>query len=94
MSSEYWTILSESASDEVVSSLKRLYNYFDGSKIADFFASLYDSQRGGFYYTAGARDTDGYLPDLESTRQILGSLVQNGAIEDMNTAFPDGVSGC
>ena len=91
MSSEYWTILSESESDEVVSSLKRLYSYFDGSKIADFFASLYDSQRGGFYYTAGARDTDGYLPDLESTRQILGSLVQNGAIEHINSAFPDGI---
>ena len=88
MSSEYWEKLSETESKEVVESFKTLYNYFDGAKIADFFASLYDSLRGGFYYTAGARDTDGYLPDLESTRQILASLKHNGAIADMNTAFP------
>ena len=88
MRSELWQKLSESAGDEVAASLKVLYDYFDGSKIADFFASLYDSEIGGFYYTVGARDTDGYLPDLESTRQILGSIKLNGAISDMNSAFP------
>ena len=88
MSTEHWRKLSESESDAVVNSFKVLYNYFDGSKIADFFASLYDFEIGGFYYTVGARDSDGYLPDLESTRQILGSLRLNGAIDDMNAAFP------
>ena len=85
---KYWIKLSSSASADVVASLKTLYYYFDGSKISDFFANLWDGEAGGFYYTMGARDNMGYMPDLESTRQVLGALKSHGAIADMNTAFP------
>ena len=85
---KYWLMLSAVATEDEIASLRVLYHYFDGSKIADFFANLWDGEIGGFYYTIGARDNIGYLPDLESTRQILGSIKSNGAVEDMNTAFP------
>ena len=85
---KYWLMLEAVATDDEIEALRQLYYYFDGSKIADFFANLWDGEVGGFYYTIGARDNLGYLPDLESTRQILGSIKSNGAIDDMNAAFP------
>ncbi len=85
---KYWLAISAVADSDVLSSLKALHNYFDGDKMADFFANLWDGSTGGFYYTIGARDNVGFLPDLESTKQILESLVENGAIEDLNVTFP------
>ncbi len=40
---------------------------------------------GGFYYSNSARDTLGYLPDVESTLQALGMLSQLG----MNNSYVD-----
>ncbi|MBQ7387204.1 MAG: hypothetical protein IJW03_03460 [Clostridia bacterium] len=85
---KYWLALEATASPEVVSSFRALYNYFDGAKISDFFANLWDGEVGGFYYTMGARDNFGFLPDLESTKQVLGSIESNGAIADVNKALP------
>jgi len=36
-----------------------------------WLANLYDAESGGFYYSNYAKDNEGYLPDLESTRQAL-----------------------
>ncbi len=85
---KYWLALDAVADDDVVSAFKSIYNYMDGGKIADFFANLWDGEVGGFYYTAGARDNVGFLPDLESTYQVIKSLQTNGAISDVNAAFP------
>ena len=44
--------------------------YTDG--IYKWLAGLWDGEIGGFYYSNSARDTDGYLPDIESTAQAIG----------------------
>ncbi len=51
----------------------RLYT----DEIYHWLASLYDPKTGGFYYSNSARDSFGYLPDVESTGQtssILSSI--------------------
>ncbi len=48
--------------------------YYDPEKQIRWWAGLYDPDLGGFYYANSARDTKGYLPDMESTYQILWRL--------------------
>ena len=44
---------------------------YDPEKLIRWWAGLYDPDRGGFYYANSARDHEGFLPDMESTYQIL-----------------------
>ena len=74
-----WTDLEKVASPEVVESLKKLNAFYDGRKIAVWMANLYDSEIGGFYYSNSARDHEGFMPDLESTVQLLSWMEANGA---------------
>lgn len=85
---KYWLAIEKVADSEVVKALRTLNAYFDGEKIVDFYANLWDGERGGFYYTVSARDNVGFLPDLESTKQIIGGLEDNGACKDANELFP------
>ena len=82
-----WQQLEQIAPPEVVDALKNLNAFYDGAKIADWMANLYDPEVGGFYYSNSARDTEGFLPDLESTVQLLRWVEANGAfvrpIKDM-----------
>ena len=48
--------------------------FYDPEKQIRWWAGLYDPDLGGFYYADSARDTAGYLPDMESTYQILWRL--------------------
>ena len=48
--------------------------FFDPEALIRWWASLYDPDLGGFYYADSARDHDGFLPDMESTYQILWRL--------------------
>ncbi|MBR5044938.1 MAG: hypothetical protein IKX66_06265 [Clostridia bacterium] len=48
--------------------------FYDPEKLIRWWAGLYDPELGGFYYANSARDTEGYLPDMESTYQILWRL--------------------
>ncbi len=45
-----------------------------------WLAGLFDPNTGGFYYSNSARDNDGFLPDIESTNQVLSILTRSGAI--------------
>lgn len=62
-----------------IASLKRLYEDFD-ERIYIWLAGLYDGECGAFYYSASARDTHLYLPDIESTFQALKFLNTSGMI--------------
>lgn len=54
----------------VVHELSKLFGiYTEGLYI--WLAGLWDSSTGGFYYSNSAKDTHGFLPDLESTIQAL-----------------------
>ena len=55
---------------EIVSAIKYLYKRFD-RRMLKWAADLYDYEIGGFYYSNSARDTDGYLPDIESTWDFI-----------------------
>ena len=46
-----------------------------------WLANLWDPDIGGFYYSASARDTEGFLPDIESTAQALNILESSGMLE-------------
>ena len=62
---------------EIVEALKDLYSIFSPG-VVDWFANLYDPQIGGFYFSNSARDNEGFLPDVESTRFALGSFRRLG----------------
>ena len=89
--SNKWEQLERIASPEVVAALKKLNAYFDGRKIAEWAANLYDPEVGGFYYSNSARDNEGYAPDLESTCQILHLLTGNGGYKSSDDALPDDI---
>lgn len=82
---EKWAELEKIAPVDVVAALKKLAAAFDGTKMIEWMAGLWDVERGGFYYSNSARDTEGYLPDIESTHQLINVLVGNGAINGRNT---------
>ena len=48
--------------------------FYDPEKLIRWWASLYDPDQGGFYYANSARDHEGFLPDMESTFQIVQRL--------------------
>jgi len=76
----------ESEAQAIFNSIKSLYSLYS-SNLASWMCDLYDPETGGFYYSNSARNTDGFLPDLESTIQMHGLIRNSGisggmAIED------------
>ena len=97
---EKWAELEKVAPAGVVASLKKLAGAFDGTKLAIWLAGLWDKEVGGFYYSNSARDTEGYLPDIESTNQLIRVITGNGALscadlsEDMKARILTFVRSC
>ncbi len=48
---------------------------------------------GGFYYSNGARDNEGYLPDIESTNQALEFLEKTGMLDKFGGQYQSIISG-
>ncbi len=71
-----WATRFDSITDpEVKAAVKDFYEeFYDPEKIIRWWAGLYDPDLGGFYYANSARDNDGFLPDMESTLQIVQRL--------------------
>lgn len=72
--------------EEVYNELKRA-DMLCGKNVLTWLASLYDPKSGGFYYSLSARDTEGFLPDLESTYQAiyllqLGGMYKTGVVPE------------
>ncbi|MBQ7387197.1 MAG: hypothetical protein IJW03_03425 [Clostridia bacterium] len=80
----YWLALSAMATEDEVSALRSLYSYYEGEKIVDWMANLYDPDRGAFYYSISARDNAGFLPDVESTRQVTQLIASSGGMKHRN----------
>ena len=66
--------------EAVVEAMKELYDVF-GVSIVDWLASLYDPESGAWYYSKSAQETEGYLPNAESTLGGVTMLVTYGATE-------------
>ena len=63
------------ADPDVKAAVRDFYGtFYDPEKMIRWWAGLYDPDLGGFYYANSARDTEGYLPDMESTFQIVQRL--------------------
>ena len=72
-----WAKVEEKLGHEVTVALQTAYAAFD-ERIYIWMADLYDPAVGGFYYSNSARNNYGYLPDLESTAQVLNFLDDSG----------------
>ena len=66
---------------EAVEALRNLYSIYD-ENLYIWMANLYCPDVGGFYYSNSGRNTEGFLPDIESTKQVLGFLNTSGMLED------------
>jgi len=78
---EAFSVIEEEIGKDSALALRSLYDKFD-EKIYIWFASLYDKGTGAFYYSESARDTKPYLPDVESTIQILKFLERSGMLPE------------
>ena len=82
-----WQRLSELAAPDVVAALRSAYDYYDGRKLIEWVANLYDVEVGGFYYSNSGRNTEGYLPDIESTNQALSFLESSGMLSSLGGRY-------
>ena len=71
----------EAQADECVVAVKQFFAMAD-ENVYLWLANLYDPDIGGFYYSNSARDTAGFLPDVESTFQGLNIVRGNGMFDD------------
>ena len=70
--------------------IAELYAVYD-RRMIKWLAELYDPEIGGFYYSSPARDTDGFLPDIESTYGVLAAFHSMGMIKRYGENFADAV---
>lgn len=64
-----------------IEKIRDLLSIYD-ERIYLWLAGLYDKNIGGFYFSNSARDTDGFLPDIESTAQAIRMLKSSGLFDE------------
>ena len=85
--------LEKSLGKEAVNELRTLMNGYSEENYI-WMAKLWDKEIGGFYYSNSARDNEGFLPDIESTMQILRCVDAIGLLSSLggpNKALPDDI---
>lgn len=87
-----WNLILTQADEETVEALKDMYTLFS-PEMLEWLADLYDPETGGFYYSNSGRNSEGFLPDIESTSQVIDILRLSGALDsyggDPARALPD-----
>ena len=76
--------------EAIAERIEELYSVFDARMLV-WFAELYDKDIGGFYFTTPARDTEGFLPDIESTYDVLTSLESMGMLHNYGDSFVNAI---
>lgn len=66
--------------------LRELYDLYD-ERLLIWYANLWDPETGGFYYSNSARDTELFLPDVESTMQVLYLFDRTGLAKDKGDRY-------
>jgi len=74
---EEWALVEEQIGSAAAQALKDHYALYT-DRFYLWMVDLYDPGIGGYYYSSSARDTLGYLPDIESTAQALQFLDTSG----------------
>ena len=91
-------------SDEAIAQLKRIYAMFDDGTVS-WMANLWEPYHcvcgectgelacygGGFYYANSARDYIGFMPDVESTSQLLGLVKSTGMLSAYDNDYMKGL---
>ena len=85
------TAIGKEYGSKIIDSLKNLYKIYDSDAVS-WLANLYDADIGGFYFSNSARNTIGFLPDIESTYGVLCLVEETGMAEmfdnDYTKALP------
>jgi len=76
----------EELGDGAADALIDLFSLSDDS-LYIWLANLWDPDIGGFYYSNSARNTEGFLPDIESTAQILDTLQSTGMLVGRGNSY-------
>lgn len=77
-----WSALSDELNnEELVRSLRNLKALY-GKEIVTWIGNLYDEEIGGFYYSNSGRNTQGFLPDVDSTYQAIVLAGHTGMMGD------------
>ncbi|MBQ8529116.1 MAG: hypothetical protein IJ459_05195 [Clostridia bacterium] len=77
MRSDSFLLAAETIGKSAAEGLEYLYSIYNEGMYL-WLAGLWEPEIGAFYYSNSARDTEGYLPDIESTAQALNHLVTAG----------------
>ena len=88
---EQWKALAEGLGEHgeaVVAAFKDMYGMYTVDMIY-WYANLYDPAIGGYYYSNSGRDTEGYLPDIESTAQALNAITTSGMVSAIGNGYQD-----
>ncbi|MBO5315172.1 MAG: hypothetical protein J6B48_01950 [Clostridia bacterium] len=83
---EGYSAAAEIIGSGAASALKDFYSLTDDS-LYIWLANLWDPDMGGFYYSNSARNTEGFLPDIESTAQVLDALQSTGMLVDRGNSY-------
>ena len=80
-------IMGKAAVDE----MRKIYSAFT-EKMLIWYAGLWAPEVGGFYFSNSARDTEGFLPDVESTAQAVKFIAaecldENGGADSIYIPF-------
>ena len=67
---ENFKALSNVMGEDAAREMRKFYSAFT-EKMLIWYAGLWAPEVGGFYYSNSARDTEGFLPDVESTAQAV-----------------------
>ncbi|MBQ4526993.1 MAG: copper amine oxidase N-terminal domain-containing protein [Clostridia bacterium] len=71
-------------SPEVYASLRSLIDECMSEDILEWIISLYDPETSAFYFKKSAKETEGFLPDRESTSKCLRMLETLGVLDTKN----------
>ena len=79
-----WTEIAEDIGGErgkaLSDAIRDLYTLYD-DRLVDWTANLYDRGWGSFYASPVGKETEGFVPDVESTDQMLSFLEGSGMLD-------------
>ncbi len=87
---EDFAYVTEQLGEEAAEALRAHIDLYD-ERFYLWIANLYDPGVGGFYYSNEALKNQGFLPDLESTRQALAFFNKSGMIAKYKDGFEEAV---
>ena len=81
----------DNRADDIVKAFKELYTMYTDD-LVEWYANLYDPYYGAYYCTTSGKENEGFLPDIESTRQALGFLENSGMLDHLGKKWTNAFS--